>query len=176
MPISLKANSDGSAEILNGVKTAITISPNGNVKASGMQGYNYIINGNFDIWQRGTSQTNSGYGSDDRWFNGASGTTIVHSKQPFAVGETFPDGHICPANYSRTVVSSVVGVNNVGVKYQKIEYVKTLAGRKASLSFYGKANAAKTIAIEFVQTFGAVGSPSSDVLGIGVQKIALTTV
>ena len=141
-----------------------------------MQGYNYIINGNFDIWQRGTSQSVSGYGSDDRWLNGAGGATIVHSKQPFAVGELFPDGEPCPTNYSRTIVSSVVGVNNTANKLQKIESVKTLAGKKAVLSFYGKANAAKNVAIEFAQDFGTGGSPSSNVVGIGVQKIALTTV
>ena len=28
---------------------------------------NYIINGNFDVWQYGTSQTTNGYSSDDRW-------------------------------------------------------------------------------------------------------------
>ena len=29
---------------------------------------NLIINGGFDVWQRGTSQTSQGYGSADRWF------------------------------------------------------------------------------------------------------------
>lgn len=38
---------------------------------------NKLINGGFDIWQRGTSQTSSGYGSADRWYNVCAGTTTV---------------------------------------------------------------------------------------------------
>jgi hypothetical protein len=47
------------------------------ITANGYYSPNYIINGGFDIWQRGTSQTSSGYGSADRWSNVCSGTTTI---------------------------------------------------------------------------------------------------
>lgn len=136
-------------------------------------GYNYIINGNFDIWQRGTSQTTSGYGSADRWACDNYGTTNTASQQSFTLGQTnVPDN---PKYYMRHVVNSVAGVNNHCVMIQRIEHVKTLAGKTATLSFWAKAGSNKNIAIEFFQTFGTGGTPSSFVPGIGPQLVALTT-
>ena len=143
---------------------------------AGVVGKNAIINGNFDIWQRATSQTATGYGSDDRWFNILNGSTQVVSRQAFALGQTDVPNN--PKYYSRTVVSSVAGVSNYAIKIQKIEGVETFAGTTATLSFWAKADANKNIAIEFAQSFGTGGTnpaPSANVLGIGVTTVALTT-
>lgn len=134
---------------------------------------NKIINGDFDIWQRNTSQTSSGYGSDDRWESTHSGTTKTHSRQSFTLGQTDVPGN--PQYYSRTVVTSSAGASNFAHKSQKIEGVRTLAGKTATLTFWAKADASKNMTIELLQDFGTGGSPSADVTGIESQKVALTT-
>ncbi|CUX38396.1 conserved hypothetical protein [Agrobacterium deltaense Zutra 3/1] len=132
---------------------------------------NKVINGGFEIAQRALSQTSSGYGSDDRWDNSHVGTTKTHSVQPFALGQTDVVGE--PAWFSRTVVASVAGANNFCNKIQRIEGVRTLAGKRATLTFYAKANAARTVAVQIFQWFGAGGSPSPQV-SAKIEKIALT--
>jgi hypothetical protein len=132
-----------------------------------------IIDGDFNIWEEATTQTTAGYGSDTMWRNWHNGTTKVHSRQAFTLGQTDVPGN--PKYYSRTVVTSVAGASNACIKTQKIEGVETFSGKTVTVSFYAKADAAKNIAIQFYQSFGTGGSPSADVSGIGSQKIALTT-
>jgi len=136
---------------------------------------NALINGNFDIWQRGTSQTGYGYGygSDDRWLNVASGSTSVHSQQAFALGQTDVPNN--PKYYSRTVVTSVAGAGNYVLKSQRIEDVSSFSGETVTLSFWAKADATKNIATGFVQYMGSGGTPSAHVTNIGVTTHALTT-
>jgi hypothetical protein len=134
---------------------------------------NNLINGDFSIWQRGTSQTSSGYGSDDRWTNSNAGSTKTHSRQPFTLGQTAVPGE--PVYFSRTVVSSAIGAGSLVIKQQRIEGVRTFAGRNARVSFWAKADAVRPIAIDFLQGFGTGGSPSAVVSGIGAQKFNLTT-
>lgn len=136
---------------------------------------NYIIDGRFDFWYEGTSQTTVGYGSDTMWSNNNGGSTKTHSRQSFAVGETFPDGTPCHTYFSRTVVNSVAGIGNFVAKDTRIEDVTRLAGKTVTLSFYARADSNKNIAIELIQNFGSGGSPSAQVYGIASQKIALTT-
>lgn len=132
---------------------------------------NLLINGDFSIWQRGTSQTSDAYASDDRWLNRNVGSTKTHSQQAFTLGQTAVPGE--PRFFSRTVVASVAGAGNYALKLQRIEGVRTLAGRNARVSFWAKADAARPIAVDFMQIFGSGGSAA--VNGIGAQKFNLTT-
>jgi hypothetical protein len=132
---------------------------------------NKLINGNFDFWQRGDSQTSAGLGSDDRWQNDNYLSSKTHSKQAFTVGQTDVPGN--PKYYSRTVVTSVSDPASYTLKTQKIESVRTLAGKTATVSFHAKADSNKDIAVKLGQYFGS--GESSGHVQIGVKKHSLTT-
>lgn len=119
---------------------------------------NYLINGNFQFWDYATSQTTSGYGSDNRWDNVNVGSTKTHSRMTSGDTERalFESQY-----YSRTVVSSVSATISAVLKKHKIEDVTKLAGKTVTLSFWIKANSSKNIAVEFTQIFGSGGTPSS---------------
>jgi hypothetical protein len=134
---------------------------------------NKIINGNFDVWQRATSQTSSGYGSADRWTCFHDGSTKTVSRQTFALGQTDVPNN--PKYFMRHVVTSVTGAGNYVIMDQRIEGVETLSGKTITLSFWARADSSKNIAVEFQQNFGTGGSPSTSVFGIGSQVVALTT-
>ena len=133
---------------------------------------NAIINGNFDIWQRGTSFTASDYGAD-RWVNLATGSTCTMSRQAFALGQTAVPGE--PTYFCRMAVSSVAGAGNLSALNQRIESVRTFAGQQITTSFWIKADATKNIAVELVQNFGGGGLPSPEVTGIGSLKVSIGT-
>jgi len=133
---------------------------------------NRIINGNFDIWQRGTSFTGNEYGAD-RWIHNRVGTTHTASRQPFTLGQTDVPNE--PTYYCRTVVSSVAGASNFSALVQFIEDVRTFAGQQVTVSFWAKVDSTKNITIELQQNFGTGGSPSAPVQGIGSTKVSIGT-
>jgi hypothetical protein len=156
------------ADISN--SAAITASKLQNPQYTGFR--NAIINGNFDIWQRGTSFSLFEFGAD-RWSNTITGSSCTMSRQAFTVGQTDVPNE--PTYFCRmTVASSAGAANNVSL-IQRIEDVRTFAGQDVAISFYAKADAAKPIAVELFQTFGSGGSPSSGVTAIGVTKTTLST-
>ena len=144
------------------------ISTDKTVSALPVVGANYLINSNFNRWDYATSQTSSGYGSDNRWSNENTGTTKTHSQQPS--GDTERALFSSPY-YSRTAITSVAGVGNFCNKLQRIEDVTKLAGKTITLSFWAKADSSKNIAIEFRQNGGTGGFAA---LTASPQKIALT--
>lgn len=134
---------------------------------------NHLINGSFDIWSFAATQTSSGQGSDDKWYNNNYGSTKVHSRQEFDPEFYFPDGTKAPRYYSRTVVTVVAGASNYVNKTYRVPGVKNFSGGKVALTFHAKADSPKNIAMDFVQNFGTGGSVS--ISGIGAQQIALST-
>ena len=158
------------------VAPTATLDVNGDVKLASINGgplagfRNRIINGNFDLWQRGTSFTTSDYGVD-RWAHSRIGTTHTATRQAFTLGQTDVPGE--PTYYCRTVVSSVAGAGNYALLRQRIEDVRTFAGQQVTISFWAKADATKNISIELEQSFGNGGSPSSEVEGIGTTKVSI---
>ena len=97
---------------------------------------NLIIDGDFNFWYEGTSQTSSGYGSDTMYANLHSGSTKTVSRQAFTLGQT--DVPHNPRYYSRTVVTSVAGASNYVIKIIKLEDVRRLSAKSISVSFWLK--------------------------------------
>lgn len=118
---------------------------------------NYIINGNFDIWQRGITQTSSGYDSDDRWTNSNNISTKVHSR----VECTDTERVLFNAQYfSRTVSTYVSGTSSFVMKTQTIENMPILAGKKVTVSFWAKADSNKVMNVKVTDLYGSGGTPT----------------
>ena len=133
---------------------------------------NYIINGNFDIWQRGTSVT--GQTSDqylaDRWYFVDSGATYSYQQGSFTVGQTD-----VPNNPKYFANLTITGADDSARLEQRIEDVYTFAGETVTLSFYAKytSNAPTDFAVQIFQYFGSGGSTS--VLTTAATGQTLTT-
>lgn len=121
---------------------------------------NYFINGNFDLWQRGTSFTASSVYTADRWKQNHNTAGATYSRQAFTLGQADVPGE--PKYFMRVNVSSAA-VSTSSVLRQRIEGVRTLAGQTATLSFWAKCDTTKIFIITIAQLFGTGGTPSSPV-------------
>ena len=125
---------------------------------------NRIINGAFDVWQRGGGGfvCTDGTYTADQWRyaqTGAGGThTVTRVDQP--TGSTLIGG-MNPRYYLR-LSNTVVGSATAQIIGQRIEDVRTLAGQECTLSAWIKGTATG-ITAKAVQNFGSGGSPSSSV-------------
>ena len=139
-------------------------------------GKNKIINGKFDVWQRGTSFASpaSGTYTADRFKFSAdgSGATRTLSQQTFTPGTAPVAGY--ESQYFFRFAQSVAGTGgSFNVLQQLIEDVRTFAGQTVTISFWAKAAASTSITTGFDRNYGSGGSGSD--FGIGTATHTLTT-
>jgi len=133
---------------------------------AGGQATNLLINGQFNVWQRGTdsgSNTSDLYVAD-RWYAAASGATKQVTRQAFTLGQT--DVPSNPKYYLRYAVTT--GNNNAALR-QRIEDVTRVQGQ-VTLSFWVKGSNPAGGHFDVInrQHFGTGGSASSVVdTGVG---------
>ena len=135
-------------------------------------GKNKIINGDFNIWQRGSSialAAGTGVYGADRFRATGNGN---FSRQSFTPG-TAPVAGYEGQYFGRWNLTSNSQNYDFG---QRVENARTFAGQTVTLSFWAKASATTSNAFfpRIFQNFGTGGSPSSAVYTDG-SNINLTT-
>lgn len=155
-------SSGGNTAIINGIP----------LRPGVLDPENRIINGAFDFWQRGTSQTTAGYGSADRWLSNFSGGTVTMSQQSFTLGETFGSNN--PKYYLRQTVSGQSLTSDYTLMQHRIEGVRSYAGQTITiLGWVRRSSGAGNMVVEGVQNFGTGGSPSATLGTIGPTTVQL---
>ena len=143
-------------------------SVSGNLPAGGR---NRIINGGFDVWQRGTSSSTNGGYCADRWQTSWNGTgAITTSQQAFTPGAAPVAGYE-GTYYMRMAAPASLGTTTAYEADYKIEDVRTLAGQTATVSFWARASAAKAFAIRFDHNYGTGGTAYNVAVASGSVNI-----
>jgi hypothetical protein len=127
----------------------------------GQAGKNKILNGDFNINQRAfTSNTTSGVYNFDRFNQLSSGGTTTVTPQTFTPGAAPVAGYEA-SNFVRIVTASQSGVGDYALIQQKVEDVRTFAGRTVTVSLWAKASTGTPkIGLSLEQQFGSGGSAS----------------
>jgi hypothetical protein len=138
-------------------------------------GRNRIINGDFKVWQRGTSFTPAANAyTADRWEEDA--TTAYPTSQTISQ-QTFTPGTAPVSGYEGQFFLRFVYTYSAGnggqFLTQKVENVRTLAGQTATVSFWAKAGSAISMSNATLrQNFGSGGSTTVETT---VGAASLTT-
>jgi hypothetical protein len=145
----------------------------------GQAGKNKIINGDFSVWQRGTSFTNPSFADylADRWRNNnynVAPTTYSFTRQSFTPG-TAPVSGYESAFFARSTITTVGSNAQYDTFSQRVEDVRTFAGQTATLSFWAKSDSTRTQQIYIGQNFGSGGSGEVTVNNYGTNNISTTT-
>jgi hypothetical protein len=131
-------------------------------------GKNKIINGDMRVWQRGTTFSNpfNGAYTADRFIitHDGTGATRTISQQTFTPG-TAPVAGYEGAFFYRYAVSVAGTSNTYNFVNNRIEDVRAFAGTTVTVSFWAKADAARSVTIQGAQNFGTGGSSTVGLSG-----------
>jgi hypothetical protein len=135
----------------------------GGAVAPFVAGKNKILNGDFSIWQRGTSFTinsNTVYTADRMYVSSGSGGTCVATRQTFTPGSAPVAGY--EGQYFLQVAYSAGGSGTLPIQ-QLIENVRTFAGQTITISLWLRvtSGSVNTCYFDVVQDFGTGGSATT---------------
>jgi hypothetical protein len=154
---NLALDSSGNATFANNVAVP-------SINSGPLAGFrNVIINGGFDIWQRGTSFTSTSVNeySADRFRTEGNSLSTTISRQAFTANQTDVPGY--PTYYCRVATSATVGAGQYWAFQQRVEAPQNLSGyEQITLTFYARATSGTIAANTF--SFGSlatkVGNPA----------------
>lgn len=131
----------------------------------GLTGRNALINGDFRFYQRGPSwpyATNQVRFFADRWIAGSTGSQVAGGVVATPSGGGAAGELLAYSRFFAQVdVVSVAGATNSAYFQQRIEDVRTFAGKRVTISFVARAPADNfKIGLEFSQNFGVGGGVS----------------
>lgn len=137
-----------------------------------MAGRNCLINGDFRLWQRGAvfpASVGTRYIAD-RWQANATGTTVAATREDVPPGGGQAGRLLAGSRHLlRLEVQSVAGAGNMALVQQRIEDVRTLAGRTVTISFKARSSVDDfRIGVELQQSYGTGGSTARDSIGASV--------
>ncbi len=125
---------------------------------------NFVMNGGFDIWQRGTAFTANGIYTADRWnilADGAGVATSIVDRKEFLIGQTeVPGNPEFYVDYQVFRTPHLPSGTSAALR-QFIENVRLFEGERITVSFWMKGTITGTIAIVLSRSFGVGGSPRS---------------
>ena len=132
-------------------------------------GKNKIINGDFGVWQRGTTFTNPAAGTytADRFIisydtapSAGSVAQVAFDYSSSPASDKLPISGYNSSYFLRSTITTV-GSATIAEIQQRIENVRTFAGQTVTLSFWAKADSARSSIVYLYQNSGGTGTAYS---------------